>query len=40
MVALTILIDLFRSRKVSGDTLAGAVCVYLLIAVIWGYFSC
>ena len=38
MVALTILIDLFRSRKVSGDTLAGAVCVYLLIAVIWGYF--
>ena len=38
MVALTILIDLFRGRKVSGDTLAGAVCVYLLIAVIWGYF--
>jgi voltage-gated potassium channel len=38
MVALTILIDLFRSRKVSGDTLAGAVCVYLLVAVIWGYF--
>ena len=38
MVALTILSDLFRSRKVSGDTLAGAVCVYLLIAVIWGYF--
>ena len=38
MVAVTILIDLFRGRKVSGDTLAGAVCVYLLIAVIWGYF--
>ena len=38
MVALTILSDLFRGRKVSGDTLAGAVCVYLLIAVIWGYF--
>ena len=38
MVALTILSDLFRGRRVSGDTLAGAVCVYLLIAVIWGYF--
>jgi voltage-gated potassium channel len=38
MVALTILRDLFRGRSVSGDTLAGAVCVYLLIAVIWGYF--
>lgn len=36
LVALTILIDLFRGRKVSGDTLAGAVCVYLLLAVIWG----
>lgn len=38
LIALTILIDLFRSRKVSGDTLAGAVCVYLLIALTWGYF--
>jgi len=37
MVALTILVDLFRGRKVSGDTLAGAVCVYLMIAIIWGY---
>jgi hypothetical protein len=36
LVALTILIDLFRGQKVSGDTLAGAVCVYLLLAVIWG----
>lgn len=38
IVVLTILADLFRNRKVTGDTLAGAVCVYLLIAVIWGYF--
>ncbi len=38
MVALTILVDLFRGRKVSGDTLAGAVCVYLMMALIWGYF--
>lgn len=37
LVVLTILIDLFRSRKVSGDTLAGSVCVYLMLAVIWGY---
>jgi len=37
LVALTILLDLFRSHKVSEDTLAGAVCVYLLIAVIWAY---
>ncbi len=36
-VVLTILVDLFRSRNVCGDTLAGAVCVYLLIALIWGY---
>lgn len=34
LVALAILYDLFRARKVSGDTLAGAVCVYLLIAYI------
>jgi len=34
-VVLIILYDLFRSRRVTGDTLAGAVCVYLLIAVIW-----
>ena len=37
LVVLTILIDLFRGRKVDGDTLAGAVCVYLLIALICGY---
>ena len=37
LVALTILYDLFHTREVTGDTLAGAVCVYLLIALIWGY---
>jgi hypothetical protein len=37
LVALTILIQLFRARKVSEDTLAGAVCVYLLIALVWGH---
>jgi hypothetical protein len=37
LVALTILFDLFRGRKVTGDTLAGAVCVYLMIALIWGF---
>ncbi|MCK4509760.1 MAG: hypothetical protein KAU27_14525 [Desulfuromonadales bacterium] len=37
LVALTILADLFRSRKVEGDTLAGAVCVYLLIALVFSY---
>jgi len=37
LVALTILFDLFRDRKVSGDTLAGAVCVYLMIAFISAY---
>jgi voltage-gated potassium channel len=37
LVALTILLDLFRSRKVTSDTLAGAVCIYLMIALIWGY---
>jgi len=37
LVAITILFDLFQSRKVTADTLAGAVCVYLLIALIWGY---
>jgi len=37
LVAITILFDLFQSKKVTGDTLAGAVCVYLLIALIWSY---
>jgi len=37
LVSLTILFDLFRGRQVSGDTLAGAVCVYLMIALIWGF---
>jgi hypothetical protein len=37
LVAVTILLDLFRARKVCDDTLAGAVCVYLLIAFIWAY---
>lgn len=37
LVSLTILIDLFHGRKVDGDTLAGAVCVYLLIALIFSY---
>ncbi len=38
LVTLTILSDLFRSQEVSGDSLAGAVCIYLLIGLIWGYF--
>ena len=37
LVALTILLDLFRARRVSGDTLAGAVCVYLLIGLICAF---
>ncbi|MGW8313711.1 MAG: potassium channel family protein [Desulfuromonadales bacterium] len=37
LIALIILINLFRSQKVSEDTLAGAVCVYLLIALVWGH---
>jgi hypothetical protein len=37
LVAIDILRDLFHGREVTGDKLAGAVCVYLLIALIWGY---
>ncbi|MEN8728315.1 MAG: ion channel [Desulfuromonadales bacterium] len=37
LVGIKILIDLFRARKVTGDSLAGAVCVYLLIGLIWAY---
>lgn len=37
LIALTILVSLFRARRVSEDTLAGAVCVYLLIALVWGH---
>ncbi len=37
LVAMNILFDLFRSKRVTGDTLAGAVCVYLLIGLIWSY---
>lgn len=37
LIAVTILFDLFRSPKVTGDSLAGAVCIYLMIALIWGH---
>jgi len=37
LVSLAILSDLFRSQKVTGDSLAGAVCIYLMIALIWGH---
>ena len=37
VIALSILLDLFKGDKVTGDTLAGAVCLYLLIALIWAY---
>jgi hypothetical protein len=37
LVALTILVNLFRAREVDEDILAGAVCVYLLIALIFGH---
>lgn len=37
VVAITILVNLFQSKVITGDTLAGAVCVYLLIALVWGY---
>lgn len=37
LVALNILLDLFRGSEVTGDKLAGAVCVYLLIALVCGY---
>ena len=37
LVAIIILVDLFRSRVVSADTLSGAVCVYLMIALVWAY---
>jgi hypothetical protein len=36
-VAVSILSDLFRRKRVTGDTLAGAVCVYLLIGLVWSY---
>lgn len=38
LVAVTILYDLFSSDRVTSDTLAGAVCFYLLIAYIWAHF--
>jgi Ion channel len=37
LVVFAILRDLFQQKQVSGDTLAGAVCVYLLIGLIWGF---
>jgi len=37
LVALSILKDLFQDSEVTGDKLAGAVCIYLMIALIWGY---
>ena len=37
LVGIKILTDLFRSKKVTEDSLAGAVCVYLLIGLVWTY---
>jgi hypothetical protein len=37
LVVFAIIRDLFRQKKVSSDTLAGAVCAYLLIGFIWGF---
>ena len=37
LISWAILINLFRAHSVSSDTLAGAVCVYLLIAVVFGH---
>jgi hypothetical protein len=37
LVGMAILFDLFRTRKITEDSLAGAVCVYLLIGLIWTY---
>ena len=37
LVALAILFDLFRSQKITSDSLAGAVCIYLMIGLIWGH---
>ena len=35
-VALVILGDVMRAPRVSSDTIHGAICVYLLIALAWG----
>jgi hypothetical protein len=37
LVVFAIIRDLFRQKKVGSDTLAGAVCAYLLIGFIWGF---
>lgn len=37
LLGLATLKDLFGSKQVTGDTLAGAVCVYLLIAIVWAH---
>jgi hypothetical protein len=37
LVGIKILIDLFQTKKITEDSLAGAVCVYLLIGLVWTY---
>jgi len=33
--AAAILVDIFKSQRVSSDTICGAICVYLLLGVTW-----
>ena len=36
VLSLVIMFAVFRDESVTGDTIAGAVCAYLLIGVTWG----
>jgi Ion channel len=38
LMTVVFLIRLFQEHNVTCDTIAGSVCVYLLIGFVWGYF--
>jgi hypothetical protein len=35
LIALSLLFHVFGHERVTGDTIAGAICVFLLIGIIW-----
>ncbi|MBV8054260.1 MAG: hypothetical protein JOZ29_20990 [Deltaproteobacteria bacterium] len=38
VVAVTIVIRVFRAREVTADIIVGAICVYLAIGAAWSFF--
>jgi len=38
VVAITMVIRVFRAREITADIIVGAICVYLVIGMAWSFF--